>query len=252
MHNKNKFCLLTTQRSGSTWLSTLLDSHPQIKSFEEPFIWRKNRPNWQEKSLPTYYTYKNNTKVKSPLIIFKYIDLLNNYNDEQKNIKTIGFKLMYSQILENPELLIKLILDRYTIVHLVRQNYLDILISRASLEQNNAVHSKEIQIKTKQVILNPLLLVQELEKLERNHKIFRTVLKLMPLPVLEITYESLQVDKNKILGSIADFLQVDSTFMGFKSKLKRVNQGGYEEKISNYDQVVEILESTKYAKFLMS
>ena len=252
MTKSNKFCVITTPRSGSTWLSTLLDSHPQIKAFEEPFIWRKNRPNWQEKSLPTYYKYKNNAKVKSPLILFKYIDILNNYNDEQKNINAIGFKLMYGQIRENPEVLIKLILDRYRIVHLVRCNYLDILISRVSRKQNSVVHSKEVQLKTKQVVLNPLLLIEELERLEKNYEVFHTALKLIPLPVLEITYESLQINKDEILGSIANFLQVDSTFAGFKSELKRVNQGAYQEKISNYDQVVETLKSTKYAKFIIS
>lgn len=251
MMKKKKFCVITTQRSGSTWLSTLLDSHPQIKAFEEPFIWRKHRPNWKEKGLPTYYNFKINTKVKSPLTIFKYIDLLNNYDDEQKDIKTIGFKLMYNQILENPELLIKLISDKYTIVHLVRQNHLDILVSRASLRQNNAVHSKENQIKTKQVALDTSMLVKKLEDLERTHKIFRTVLKLMPLPVLEISYESLKVDKNKVLGSIADFLQVDDTFVAFESELKRINKGKYKEKISNYNQVMEILANTKYAEFIM-
>ncbi len=33
-----KFCLLTTRRSGSTWLSTLLDSNLLIQGFRELFI----------------------------------------------------------------------------------------------------------------------------------------------------------------------------------------------------------------------
>ena len=36
--NKKKFCIITTQRSGSAWLVSLLDSHPQIKALYEIFL----------------------------------------------------------------------------------------------------------------------------------------------------------------------------------------------------------------------
>ena len=31
MSRKLKFCMITNQRSGSTWLTRLLDNHPQIR-----------------------------------------------------------------------------------------------------------------------------------------------------------------------------------------------------------------------------
>ena len=255
INRKNKFCVITTQRSGSTWLSTLLDSHPQIKAFEEPFTWRKYRPNWTDKNFPTYYDYKNNTSTKSPWVLFNYLDILDSYKAE-KDFEIIGFKVMYHQILTNPELLIKLVLDRYKIVHLFRQNHLDILISRAALRQHNIVHSNllsadQVQSKRKPVVLEPSSLIKELSRLDRNYKVMRTFLKLMPLPVLEMKYESLVENQEKILCSIANFLEVDSTSVTFNSKLKRVNPGVYEDKIANYDQVVKTLEGSKYANFLL-
>jgi LPS sulfotransferase NodH len=130
MSKKPKFCVITTPRSGSTWLATLLDSHPQIKSFEEPFIWRADRPNWTDQEFPTYYDYKTSVHQKSIFTLFKYLDILNSYKSET-DFNIIGFKIMYNQIQENPEVMVKLLLDKYRIIHLIRQNYLDVIISRA-------------------------------------------------------------------------------------------------------------------------
>lgn len=251
MNKRKKFCIVTTARSGSGWLYTLLDSHPQIKAFAEPFIWRKYRPYWTDEEFPSYYNYKNNTPKKSPWTLFKYLDILDTYKVE-KDFDIIGFKVMYYQIIENPELLIKIILDRYKIVHLVRQNNLDILISRAALQQNGLAHSTKTTKKTTRVVLNTSSLINDLSRLDRNYKIMRMVLKLMPLSVMEIKYESLLKNRDQVLSLLADFLEVDSTSITFHSEFKRTNSGGYEDKIVNYDQVVAILEGSKYADYLLN
>lgn len=255
MPKKPKFCVITTPRSGSTWLATLLDSHPQIKSFEEPFIWRAERPNWTDKDFPTYYNYKTNLDKKSPLTLFRYLDILDTYKSDN-DFDIIGFKIMYNQIQENPEVIIKLLLDRYRIVHLIRQNYLDIIISRAAKRQHRIAHSNQIESSqiqsTKQVVLDTSSLIADLNRCSRNNKLFRTLLKLMPLPVLEITYESMQKDYNQVLRSVADFLGVNSDAIAFKSELKKLNKGDYAEKIANYEGVVETLTGSNYLKFLNS
>ena len=251
MTNKNKFCVITTPRSGSTWLATLLDSHPQIKSFEEPFIWRKDRPNWTDKSFPTYYDYKTNAGIKSIFTAFKYLNILNNYKAETE-FDTIGFKIMYNQIQENPEVIVKLLLDKYRIIHLIRQNYLDIIISRAAKKQHRIAHSSTVQSKTRPVTIDTDRLIEDLNRCSRNNQLFRSLLGVMPLPVLEITYESMQKDCNQVLHSVADFLQVSSESIAFKSDLKRINKGKYSDKISNYDRVLETLSGSNYIKFLGS
>lgn len=250
-HTKPKFCVITTPRSGSTWLATLLDSHPQIKSFEEPFIWRADRPNWTDTQFPTYYEYKANSKSKSIFDLFKYLDILNTYQAET-DFDIIGFKVMYNQIQENPEIMLKLLLDNYRIIHLIRQNYLDVIISRAAKKQHKIAHSSTVQYKTKQVTLDTSYLIEDLKRCDRNNKIFRSLLKIMPLKVLEITYESMQQDYNLVLSSVADFLNVSSDSITFKSDLKRINKGEYADKIANYDRVLETLSGSSYMKFLKS
>lgn len=251
MTKKNKFCVITTPRSGSTWLATLLDSHPQIKSFEEPFIWRADRPNWTDTDFPTYYNYKTSQKQKSPLTLFRYLDILDSYKAET-DFDIIGFKIMYNQIRENPEVMLKLLADNYRIIHLVRQNYFDVIISRAAKKQHRIAHSKQVQSKAKQVEINTAYLIEDLDRCTRNNKLFRRILKLLPLKVLEITYESMQQDYNQVLCSVANFLDVSSDSITFKSDLKRINKGDYAEKISNYDEVLKTLAGSGYKRFLES
>jgi LPS sulfotransferase NodH len=251
MKKKNKFCVITTPRSGSTWLATLLDSHPQIKSFEEPFIWRADRPNWTDQEFPTYYNYKTSINGKSIFTLFKYLDILNNYKSET-DFDIIGFKIMYNQIQENPEVMVKLLLDKYRIIHLIRQNYLDVIISRAAKKQHQIAHSNKVLAQTKQVTLDTSCLIEDLKRCDRNNQLFCSLLKIMPLSVLEITYESMQEDYNQILCSVASFLNVSSDSITFKSDLKRINQGKYADKIANYQQVWETLSGSTYIKFLKS
>ncbi len=251
MTKKNKFCVITTPRSGSTWLATLLDSHPQIKSFEEPFIWREDRPNWTDTGFPTYYNYKTSANQKSFLTLFRYLDILNSYKSET-DFDIIGFKIMYNQIQENPEVMVKLLLDNYRIIHLIRQNYLDVIISRAAKKQHRIAHSSQVQSKTKQVTIDTSCLIEDLDRCTRNNRLFRLLLKIMPFSVLEITYESMQQDYNQVLCSVANFLDVSSDSIVFKSELKRINQGEYSDKIANYDRVLETLSGSSYMKFLKS
>ena len=250
-NKKQKFCVITTPRSGSTWLATLLDSHPQIKSFEEPFIWKADRPNWTDTDFPTYYDYKTNANKKSIFTIFKYLDILNYYQAET-NFDIIGFKIMYNQIKEHPEVMLKLLQDNYRIIHLIRQNYLDIIISRTVNKQHHIAHSRIVQSKTRQVMIDTSCLIEDLDRCKRNNKLFYSLLKMMPLKVLEITYESMQQDYNQVLCSVAEFLEVDSDSITFKSDLKRINKGKYADKIANYEQVVETLSGSSYMELLKS
>ena len=249
MSKKNKFCVITTPRSGSTWLATLLDSHPQIKSFEEPFIWRAERPNWTDKDFPTYYNYKTHAEKKSVFTAFRYLDILNSYKAET-DFNIIGFKIMYNQIQENPEVFLKLLLDNYRIIHLIRQNYLDIIISRAAKKQHRIAHSSTVQSKTRQVTIDTSCLIEDLDRCKRNNQIFRFLLKIIPVKVLEITYESMQEDYNKVLRSVAEFLNVSNDSITFESDLKRINKGKHSEKIANYDEVLKTLSGSSYIKFL--
>lgn len=257
MSEKNKFCVITTQRTGSTWLIDLIDSHPQIKAFEEAFIEvnrkslvpDKNKRLWTDKVFIPYDEYRKSSSTVRPWLLFKYLDILETYQSEPHD--TIGFKIMYNQIQRYPEFLLKIILDKYRVIHLVRRNHIDVLISKAVARQYKVFHTINANSGSKQVSLDTSSLIRKLDLYEKMYHLAQIGLNLMPIPVLEVSYESLVANQNIILSSIADFLQVDSTCKNFESELKKVNSGSYQEKIANYDEVYKTLENSKYVHLLV-
>ncbi|WP_366524933.1 sulfotransferase [Acaryochloris sp. IP29b_bin.137] len=259
---KDKFCIITTQRSGSTWFQDLLSCHPEIKVFGELFLWRREwervktqrgtyKSLWTEgNSLPhpSYYRFANSNFGSRPQIIFQYLDQLHSY---QGSHQTLGFKLMYNQLLPRPEILIDLINNEYKIIHLVRANYLDILISKASLQQNNAVHFKgSHQSNASEISLNSSQLLRDLRVREAIATLIRNILHLLPNRVIEISYESICSDKNSVMDGVIDFLGVPRLDITYNSEFQKVNLGVHRQKISNYEEVLQVLKGSKFKSLL--
>ena len=248
MSKKPKFCIITTQRSGSTWLTQLLNSHHQIKVLAGDPFWDRSGP--FDGDLPRYHDFRRNSKVSRPRVAFDYLNTLDlqTYKSEPHDI--LGFKLMYNHIKHNPEVLIKLLIDKYRIIHLSRRNVLDILISNTVSKQHGVYHVKKSDNKRKSAYLDPDLLLPTLNLYERSYQFARLFLKAIPLPVLEVRYETLTANRDNILRLIADFLQVDSSSVSFESSLKKANAGSYQDKIANYSEVKNILDKSKYAALI--
>ncbi len=245
-----KFVIITTQRSGSTWLVTLLKSHPDIKMFSELFIPPKpgERP---PLPISRFYEFRaDKPKTKRPFLVFEY---LNNLKSSFSSQKSLGFKLMYDQIEMAPEILLKLTLDRYKFIHLVRENYLDVELSSVnawSKEGNEIVHSTKPIKSLQPVDLEASSLVKRLFQRESKVKYFKKLLRILPRPVLTITYKALCDNTEHILSSITDFLGLAESNISYQSKLKKISRGSYKDKITNYSEVRDTLLGTKFESFL--
>ena len=239
---KNKFCIITTQRSGSAWLISLLESHPEIKAFYEIFL-----DSWAgDEHLSSFQNYDKRNFGLRPEITWRYLHQLETYPGSHN---TIGFKIMYNQLGRHPELLLKFIQDDYKIIHLVRENHLDLAISSASMRQNGLIHTTK-KVKTKAIALEPKKLMKDLKKTELYLGFMRGLLNVLPLTNLEITYDQLVRENEQTLLAVAGFLGVATTGYQPKSDRQKVNKGTYREKIINYEEIENLLTDTKYAKFL--
>jgi len=245
-----KFCLLTTQRSGSTWLNELLGSHPEIKLFPgEIFVGKSPKENigWiDDPNFTTFYAYQAEVNTNRPWTTFQY---LKNLDDYPGSHKAIGFHLMYNQLADYPEILLKLIIDGYKIVHLERTNYLDTLISIANLTRRNIVHSRS-KVNVTPIYLDVDLMWKSLSRQEEKISIIKRTIRFLPFKVHKITYDALCSDYENQMKGIAKFLNVSTTNIRFQSSLKKINDGSYENKIENYEEVYQRLQGTKYEKFL--
>ena len=256
------FCILTTQRSGSTWMVELLNNDPRIKMFSEVFLWNsKNKisnlttsthinqhsiVSNDEKSIASFRNYSKVNSGFRPWLTFKYLDQLNFIDGEYS---AVGFKIMYDQLAVRPEVLLKIIYSKYRILHLVRENYLDILISKASMKQHGYVHIKS-EKDILPVILEKSTLLKQLSSRESISKSFSNLLKFLPNQSLEITYEALCDNKNAVMSSILDFLELPNQNIEYVSQLKKINKGSYRQKIDNYSEIEEVLRDTKFASLL--
>lgn len=250
--SKINFCILTTQRSGSTWLVSLLDSHPQIKAFSELLIGETfAHPSdeylpWSDEHLSLFYEFEKAHPGFKLFQVFQYLEALSHYPGLHR---AIGFKLMYSQLVKRPEILLKLIFGQYKIINLVRENPLDIIISKANLQRSGSPHFKKEQA-LQAIELKPALLRKELEKQDGKTKLMRTVLNLLPLQVLNISYESLCENQSIVIKSVLNFLGVEDTKISLTSNLKKISKGDYSQKIENFEEVKMALSGTKFQKFL--
>ena len=245
-----KFCIISAGRSGSTLLVTLLDSHPEIKGLGEIFNTRgRDVQNVSDLYIEPFCEYQISNSAKRPWLTFNYLNSLNNYPIPHK---AIGFKLIDIELIRYPEILLRLILDNYKIIHLVRENPLEYYISWAIVRQKLAGKTElKSDFKLSPVYLNTTEVLNTLRGYERRIKRFKRILKLVPNSIMTITYEDLVENRESIIDLILNFLEIQSQDIELYSDLKKIIEGDYREKIANYQQVKEILEVTEFKKLII-
>ncbi|RPI22787.1 MAG: hypothetical protein EHM70_23335 [Chloroflexota bacterium] len=244
-----KFVVLTSQRSGSTWLISVLNQIEGVSAYGELFLRRKSarsenqwdtdfaRPRFVETEFPNL--------MKRPLTTFAYL------NDLYHKPGAVGFKLMYSHMAKHPELLAYFMLRRIRVVHLVRHNCLDVLISRAVKRKMNRAHviAGQPEAGEVQVEMNPESLIRRLDTRTKKMMNARKMLKWSGLPSIEVGYEDLTRD-GTAFQNICNFLSINSGYEIPKSKFVKIRQRSQAEVISNYAEIIEALKGTPYEGFL--
>lgn len=239
------FCILTTQRSGSTWFKDLLDSHPKICALSELFLNRIDNP-YRDSYIDLFCRYRRTGNAMRPWVTFKYLRHLERYPGDNK---AIGFKLMYLQLCRTPEIFPYFLTNNYKILHLTRENYLDVLVSGAVVRKTGIAHSTQ-PIEVPKITLEIPSLLKKLKRHDATIKVAKLVLKISRIPVMELTYESLREDREGILAKVEDFLGIEHGGVSHWSERKKITDGSLKETVENYEEVKEVLEGTKFEKFL--
>lgn len=241
-----KFVLLTSPRSGSTWLISLLNQMPDTTAFGELFLPRKRRHEWDMSfSHPRFVEVRKRGRFLRPVEVFSYLD------DLYRRPGVVGFKLMYAHLRRNPELLVYFWINRIRVVHLVRQNQLDLLISRAVKRKLQRAHrmANEVPLEGIQVELDPQNLLRKLQIKERKVERGRALLRWSGLRYMEIGYEDLQKDENEF-RSLCKFLAIEPVDKMPASIFQKVRREGQSQVLKNYADVRRVLENTGYVAYL--
>lgn len=253
--NNAYFCIVGTQRTGTTFLRTSLDSHPRIFCAGELFL----GPSWpiglfqrHERSFKGGYWQHARSSyfcifesiIRRNLSISKFLDRFYGIS----GFEAVGFKFMLSQLRTHPPVLHYLRRHRIKIVHLTRRNILGTLISRTRARHTGTYHLSKHEVDHNN--LQRLVYLEETGLLSRLRQIHEEDSTLRALfggsqSYLNVCYEDFCSGDNSFRDMIFNFLHVEAHPLS--SDLQKIVNGTLEEVIENSDHVYSIVKNSEFA-----
>jgi hypothetical protein len=221
----------------------MLQSHPAVVAEFELFQPGAKR----ERSFEAFVQRAGGRRQRfvRPALTFSYLDAI--YGPRQ-GVDAVGFKLMYQDVRRNPYVLAYMRSRRVKVVHLVRSNLLDVVVSSETARARGSFHSSS-DVEQVQVSLEPATVVARLRSLERKVRVARALLSVVRVPCVEVSYEGLVADPGgftELLG----FLGVVDSDAQLTTSLRKLNTVGKRETIGNYAEIEQALARTRFARFL--
>lgn len=238
------FLVITSGRTGSNLLLSLLNSHPSIYSMGEAIgQWRLENPDWRAGiaslgAVPYIRLCLGRTLLES----------------------VAGIKILYHQVespygqaqgLASGPDIVEFLRSKQDlkVIHLKRRNRLKTLASRkVALISRQYLLTDQSQAKNSgntRITLSVDVCEQEFTRIGAWEKLFDETFRDHPL--LEVFYEDLADDKDRECGRILEFLGVRSKPLN--SDLKRQNSGGLSKLIDNYWELKAHFSETSWARY---
>ena len=240
-----KFVIAATQRTGSTMLVTLLDSHPRVLCLGESFKCSTGNTalHHQEKS---YAVFRNKTMGNRLQHYLRRKTQVKGYLDRlyaTTNFDAIGFKMMYNQSMQFPSLVPYLMSNNIRVIHISRDNPLEVLVSLQTARARRLFHSRE-HVKVEPVVIPLVGLTKQLEKIRQYNRKWTEVFS-ENHPYLKIDYNSFSLERDHHVERILDFLQLEQQKLS--TPLVKINPADFSLAIKNYHQVKDYLINTEFA-----
>ena len=250
-----KFIILTHGRAGSTFLQQLLDSHSSITCYEEIFNASGNGPenfySFCKRQYPKLsYLFLRGKISKSSLnfplaVLFrKYIEHLYSASE----VKKIGFKLIYDQLLYCRPLMSWVVENSIPIIHLQRTNVLKATISLIIAHDTGIYVSSSVSFKKGQkVSVSPARILHELNQLSKQKLQCESLTQ--NNPTLTVNYEDLFDNQTLTIQQIMDFLGI--TNPSFQTPdIVKTNAEKISEFVENYEAIRRALAGTPWEKYI--
>lgn len=245
------------QRTGSTWVQDLLDSHPQVAAYGEIFLeYGRGFPD-SERFGPVDIEYfeswsKKHTGRGGRVSRARHaIPYLKDFYRRRGDAHAAGFKLMYSQLRRNPMVAAYLTTRRVRVIHLTRANLLDVVLSHATSEARGQAHAWiGDAVREARVSLDPAATAAKLKALERQVALARALTRANRLPTLELGYENLVADASELDGAL-EFLGVQpDPGHPLSSTMQKLNHAEKRDLIENWNELSAALTGTRFERYL--
>ena len=251
------FVLLAKQRSGSTWVIDLLNSHPQMIAFSELFLddaWGHPAVGG-DKSIRTWNSYgalhPGHGRWHRTKLYFRYLDEeVHCARDDGR--AAAGYKLMYNQAASAFAIPLYLMCRNVRVVHLIRRNHLDAVLSAEAVKLRRRAHSVSgVAVEAVRVDLEAHSLVGRLAARGAEVEVVRREFSGLGVPYCELFYEDLLADRAEI-SEVLEFLGVDADATALSSQFSRLNTTSHRELLKNYDDIACVLAGTRFEDLLRS
>ena len=243
------FVVFTTPRSGSSWLIDLLDSHPCIAAHAELFlVGDRTTPDYGNRDVPRFEaTLDESRRHGRAALLVRRVRYLNRLFARRRGVQAVGFKLMYLQASAHTGIVPYLAAQRARVVHLVRANALDQIVSYEAALVRNVFRARRGEVVPEVTVrLDPPALPARLEKMESEVADARRTLARYRLQALEVVYEHLAETTADELARVVSFLDVEPTDWQAESSLVGANRAPRTELIENLSEVEAALAGTRY------
>lgn len=261
MTRPRPFVVVGTQRSGSTLVASLLDSVPTIRCAEEILL-EEDPPD------PQSYRYfrRSALSIWSRALLSRsrcvvdYVDAF--FAGAHPTLDAVGFKLMYNQLVDRrlamvayhhawtvrsfySRKLIRSLRERdVLVVHLVRPNTLEVLVSRRLAESTNVWHSREGARKERiKVTLEPKTVCNELEAIEAGTRAVDSVFA--GFRCLRVSYSDVSRRPGEALQPVLCDLGVKTTGP-IRTPLRKLSPQFVGDSIRNFEVVEARLAGTRF------
>lgn len=156
---------------------------------------------------------------------------------------------MYVHVKQNPTVIACLRLRGVRVVHLVRRNLLDILVSDDTRRARRQFHSSGVDLPPVKVAIDAGTVVQRLTALDRQVRVARRMLGVARVPTMEVAYEEL-VSAPARLVDLLTYIGLDDQRPDLTTDLRKRNKLPRREIIENYGEIERVLSRTRFAACL--
>jgi hypothetical protein len=248
-----EFAIIGTQRSGTTYIRYLLDSHPQIRCIGEAFLLRILKKSYPGiLGYPHYVNESIGRHLKHYLmrtaLVSEYLDYL--YAAE--GFTSVGFKFMYTQAKKFPPkfpMVTKyLIKNNVKIIHVIRKNLVKVLVSRETAKKTG-IYRSNAKMKHIKIHLPTENLLKKLSELENENNKWEKLFT--HSPYYKAYYEAFVTDKDNESRKLLSFLDI-TEFGQLSTPIVKINPDKLKDILDNYTELKNLLSNTKYEWCLYS
>jgi len=252
-----KYLIITTQRTGSSWLVDMLSSNQQIASYPELFRLtpETNYPSYGYSDIMFYEKWSKSKGYHKFYNLFKknqskyqeYFCEALKLNQTKEGIEAFGFKVMYQQIAANRGFIDFALGYFDKIIHLKRKNHLDVAVSKAYMERHKITHNPtgerpDIELDIRET-------VNYIKKLILEESKFTKILQQQAEgKVNTFFYEDLTADNEHEMSNIYHHIGV--TPAAVASSFEKGNKNSLADIVTNYDELVTALANQGLTHYL--